>query len=896
MTNAAVHEGIEVDRFERKLAYLICYYFGTPFQYLLHDAPVIAAWFSYLGVFLANLTFKSFFGFFVAFWGLIYEWVKCAYFDGCIVIGKPEFADVPSDYKSDIVKTGPTLVAVRTGVKLSAPLLWATVGLADRFTLHVGALVAQKFADVTSSAPCSLSAFDRFKRKIQYMFFLGSVRVMMPATETVLAPVQMKGNYTYTLETHSAPYEPFELEDEVWQRKAVSFWLVDEKKNSIKPIGLAGVVSGALLTNRHVFDAIEAAYACQKKVFVSAVRREVKSTLGMVLYEPKEQIGPSDRNGVAFPVSSDFTLLPLPPKFAQLGVKSGGAVQFGSTASKVVTGGFYKSDGISWKFFLSPGITSPCNLVLGGVAYPGVSTWSGFSTHGASGCPLYSSSNGELIGLNVGAVSSGDGSDKMAIFIRSSAILGYYLAKSKGKNHFKGNRFGLLDLVSTKVGKQAVANQLEVEEHSTPDGQRDLDPTWYDDQAEDMAEAFRAARGEGDEQMGEWAWLEEQKRDELRATGRWLDNICAPGGSTGIDLGPKTRSERKKRKDSDDEQDNHDGSSLKPVNIVEEPEKNRSAKNVDESEKAKPGTSKWGLAKKIGCLGALFWGAVDVNERLREAKLADSERDRKREIILNLTEKFPLSQFEREFCSTHTFDDKAEPFAYDKEGNLLLEQIGTAGKSRVDVGARKKKRGKAKNNEPEVDNATKITRSLKERLGIDFKPVAAETGHKAQRDSLIANCLKAIPDRFKPDKDHLRAFEAVHCVPFTPPNLNDPVEVERLIRDAICNMNKTRSAGSDGFSRGHNDKGSFLEADILSIIDATKRRLARLGYVGKDIGLFTGAELVKYGLRGIVMPSIKGEWHTEKKVFEMVKQEDGTNATSYHQAFFQGLYQTGHYF
>ena len=320
LTNAAVHEGVEVDQFERKLACLICYYFGTPFQYLLHDAPVIATWFSYVGFCLANLTFESFCGFFVAFWGLIYEWVKCAYFDGCIAIGKPEFAGAPPDYKSDVVKTGTTLVAVGTGVKLSAPILWATVGLADRFTLHVGALVAQKFAEMTSSAPCWLSMFDRFKRRIQFMFFLGSAKVMMPASETVLAPVQMTGNYTYTLETHSAPYEPFELEDEVWQRKAVSFWLVDEKRSTIKPIGLAGVVTGALLTNRHVFDAIEAAYACHKKVYISAVRREVKSTLGMVLYEPKEQIGPSDRNGVAFPVSSDFPLLPLPHRMQSLEV------------------------------------------------------------------------------------------------------------------------------------------------------------------------------------------------------------------------------------------------------------------------------------------------------------------------------------------------------------------------------------------------------------------------------------------------------------------------------------------------------------------------------------------------------------------------------------------------
>ena len=116
-------------------------------------------------------------------------------------------------------------------------------------------------------------------------------------------------------------------------------------------------------------------------------------------------------------------------------------------------------------------------------------------------------------------------------------------------------------------------------------------------------------------------------------------------------------------------------------------------------------------------------------------------------------------------------------------------------------------------------------------------------GVKAQQDSLRANCLKAIPDRFSATKEQLRAFEAVHYVPFEPPQLSDESELERLIRDAICHMDKSKSAGSDGFTRGHNEKGNFLAADILSIIDATKRRLKRLEVVGGDIGLFQALSL-----------------------------------------------------
>ena len=161
------------------------------------------------------------------------------------------------------------------------------------------------------------------------------------------------------------------------------------------------------------------------------------------------------------------------------------------------------------------------------------------------------------------------------------------------------------------------------------------------------------------------------------------------------------------------------------------------------------------------------------------------------------------------------------PFARDSKGNVLLEEIGKAGKERVDVGAKKSKK-KNKKKEVAVDDATKITTSLKDKLDIEFKPVAAETGLKAQRDSLIANCEKALPDHFIPDENHLKAFEAVKLVPFEPPDLSDEKTVDGLIRDAVCNMDKSKSSGSDGFARGKSLKGGFLEADLRLVIDAAK--------------------------------------------------------------------------
>ena len=275
---------------------------------------------------------------------------------------------------------------------------------------------------------------------------------------------------------------------------------------------------------------------------------------------------------------------------------------------------------------------------------------------------------------------------------------------------------------------------------------------------------------------------------------------------------------------------------------------------------------KYSIAKRIGLVASAFWGAVDVHNRLKAGKLTPKEISRKEALIHTLTEEHPLSQFEREFCVAHTVLEKPLPFAKDSEGGLLLEHIAQAGKKRVDIDVKN-----GKKNEEKASKADAITSQLLEKVGIDFKPVAAEMGVRAQQDSLRANCLKAIPDRFAATKQQLRAFEAVHYVPFEPPRLDDEAELDKLIRDAICHMDKSKSAGSDGFTHGHNEKGNFLAADILSIIDATKRRLRRLEIVGGDIGLFSGIELVQYGLRGVVFPAIKNEWHSEKKVFKMVK-------------------------
>ena len=484
-------------------------------------------------------------------------------------------------------------------------------------------------------------------------------------------------------------------------------------------------------------------------------------------------------------------------------------------------------------------------------------------------------------------MSNNDGTDRTAIFVRASAILGYYLAKSERRDHFKGNKFGLLEYVRPGSGELAIAKQ-NVKNHSTADSQRDLDPTWYDDYAEDVAEDFRRSMGQEDQAMGEWAENEQEKVDSGRKAASWFNpkqRDAREDDELGNPIGqPKPKGGRNRDRRDWDEHDDpedyighgrsgggrgmeftrdydtgraHDGSCLEPIHTEEgsqeskEQPKQEQGGDIASGEDDKKGKSTGVLSKiaKIGCLGALFWAPVAVHDRLKKAELSAAEQSKKQEIIYNLSEKYPLSQFEREFCTIHNFSENPVPFARDSKGNVLLEEIGKAGKERVDVGAKKSKK-KNKKKEVAVDDATKITTSLKDKLDIEFKPVAAETGLKAQRDSLIANCEKALPDHFIPDENHLKAFEAVKLVPFEPPDLSDEKTVDGLIRDAVCNMDKSKSSGSDGFARGKSLKGGFLEADLRLVIDAAKRRLARLSFVGENVGLFTGAELVRHGLRG----------------------------------------------
>lgn len=79
-----------------------------------------------------------------------------------------------------------------------------------------------------------------------------------------------------------------------------------------------------------------------------------------------------------------------------------------------------------------------------------------------------------------------------------------------------------------------------------------------------------------------------------------------------------------------------------------------------------------------------------------------------------------------------------------------------------------------------------------------------------------------------------RRFYIYIYVLFEAPDLDDESVVDGMIRDAICHMDKSKSAGSDGFARGHQDKGDFLTHDMLLIVRKVAAQIEVLKYGDVD--------------------------------------------------------------
>ena len=142
----------------------------------------------------------------------------------------------------------------------------------------------------------------------------------------MIVPFPLPGNFTYSLAMHSMPFEPQPLEEDVWDRKAVAFWFVDG--DSIKPLGLAAVVSNGFLTCNHVHQAIQVSWASGKKVYVAVVHREVKSVLDDSIQTSFCSLPQRSQQSGIPSIARFYHSVVAGKVFAACGVKSGGKVSF----------------------------------------------------------------------------------------------------------------------------------------------------------------------------------------------------------------------------------------------------------------------------------------------------------------------------------------------------------------------------------------------------------------------------------------------------------------------------------------------------------------------------------------------------------------------------------------
>lgn len=113
----------------------------------------------------------------------------------------------------------------------------------------------------------------------------------------------------------------------------------------------------------------------------------------------------------------------------------------------------------------------------------------------------------------------------------------------------------------------------------------------------------------------------------------------------------------------------------------------------------------------------------------------------------------------------------------------------------------------------------------------------------------------------------MSAYEPIYKAPFEALDGGDRDLVLAEFQKAIASMDLAKSAGSDGYVRGHPKRNECFSHDPEAILNTAWLRLQRLALVGENIGLFSGLEFIRLGLRGVVFPAIKDEWHEERKVF-----------------------------
>ena len=215
-----------------------------------------------------------------------------------------------------------------------------------------------------------------------------------------------------------------------------------------------------------------------------------------------------------------------------------------------------------------------------------------------------------------------------------------------------------------------------------------------------------------------------------------------------------------------------------------------------------------------------------------------------------------LSEFEQAiYAEEYCVPVEPAPFEKDANGQDFLYVVGRTSKP--------PSYGKKANQ----DDAEEVQEALRD-IDVDVKLVWPDADEKAVEHSLRANCLKRTDDKLTGTTEELSTMNLIGKANIEPPELESPASIQREVEKAMSSLRPGKSAGYDGYTRGRSTKGEFERAYHEELVTATTNRLRRLAFLGSNAGFLDPIHKCRAGLKTLVNPQIKREWHRFDKVYE----------------------------
>ena len=686
--------------------------------------------------------------------------------------------------------------------------------------------------------------------------------------------------------------------------RVVSFWT--KVDNCVVPIGFGYVVAGGVLLCRHQakgdksMEELQAAgfplYVGRAELSVSTIDRLYPFRLGEVVAPPKTK--------AAHEISRDFAFMKSDIA-SKLGFKTR-SLQFGFRNNAAFETFHYRYDDGKLAFVLIRNVgslTGPLDGVKG-VYCHGVDT-----KPGDSGSPMLTVGTGEIVGMRCGILTNDESLITHRLAVGSRQIYSHM----RRARMIAGKKGGILEScllpqigvdVYVKCSKKAQTggNEWSSSNMEDDDQEDDFDDDDWDDYDRSIPdEMFEGADAIDEMQLEEWdiedelgqEYLNEycmtdrefeRRREEQEGAGEKNTVQFGRDRRHGPRYGPSSSGEAEARSVAESILEIVRSSPVR-INLetavpdeikVSEPkvppavqginfgdDQNRQATTI-EVEQRGVAAPELPPVKHLGICGCgtattASYGCPKCEGKFRPVRaqrFTDKAWRRSEELMAKAFAAVPLSPFEEKiYAEEYCVPTEMKPFEKDSKGEDFLFVVGKT--------AKPPSYGK----KADHDDSAAVEAALKE-IGLDIKLIWPDADESAVEHSLRANCLKRTEDKFTATTEELSAMNLLGKARIEPPDLENPASINREVEKAMGSLRPGQSAGYDGYIRGRSTKGEFERAFHDELVTATTNRLRRLAFLGSNAGYLHPIHKFRLGLKTLVNPQIKREWHRYEKFFE----------------------------